>query len=557
MSQPLVECVPNFSEGRDPVVIEAIAEAIRSVAEVSLLDVDPGKATNRTVMTFVGPPDAAVEAAFRAIKVAQARIDLRQHKGEHPRIGATDVCPFVPLSGIDMEGCAALARRLGARVGAELGIPVYLYEAAASSPARKNLADIRMGEFEGLESKLADPAWQPDFGPAEATPAGATVIGARPFLIAFNVNLNTRDKRLATRLANRIREQGTLKKDAEGNKVLDEHGVPLRDPGLFRCVKAIGWYIEEYERAQVSINFTDYTVSPPHLVVDAVRRLADEQGVVVTGCELVGLIPEDALLAAGRHYLRRQGLNPGAPDNELIEVAVRSLGLRELGPFDPSQRVVERRIRKDGRLTSLSNRQFSDLLSSASPAPGGGSVSALAGSLSAALSAMVGNLTTGKKGYEAAGPAQDDNAVRAQALREAFLADIDADTAAFDKVMAAFGLPKKTPDEAAAREAAVQAATLEATLVPLRVLERCLAALDCAELALRGNKNARSDAGVGVLMARAAAEGAYYNVSINLTGLSDAETRAALQQRADAAMQQMLQRGEAISAGVRAELRGA
>lgn len=556
MSQPLVECVPNFSEGRDPVVIEAIAAAIRAIPDVSLLDIDPGKATNRTVMTFVGPPEAALEAAFQAIRTAAARIDMRQHKGEHPRIGATDVCPFVPLSGIDMAGCAELARRLGARVGAELSIPVYLYEAAASHPARKNLAEIRAGEFEGLESKLQDPAWQPDFGPAVATPAGATVIGARPFLIAFNVNLNTRDKRLATRLANRVREQGTLKKDAEGNKVLDESGVPLRDPGLFRAVKAIGWYIEEYERAQVSINFTDYTVSPPHLVVDAIRRLADEAGVVVTGCELVGLIPEDAMLEAGRHYLRRQGLNPGAPDSELVEVAVRSLGLRELGAFDPEQRIVERRIRKDGRLVSLSNRSFVDLLSSASAAPGGGSVASLAGALSAALSAMVGNLTTGKKGYEAAGPEQDDNAVRAQRLKEAFLIDIDGDTAAFDKVMAAFGLPKKTPDEQAAREAAIQSATLGATLVPLAVLERAVLALDCAELALRGNSNARSDAGVAVLMARAAAEGAYCNVSINLKGLTDHAARAALQQRADAAMQQILERGERLSAGVRAELRG-
>ena len=551
----LVECVPNFSEGRDPVVIEAIADAIRSVDGVALLDVDPGKATNRTVMTFVAPPDLAVEAAFRAIRVAAERIDMAQHTGAHPRIGATDVCPFVPLQGIDLAGCAALARRLGARVGAELGVPVYLYEAAASRPERQNLADIRAGEYEGLANKLQDPAWAPDFGPATFNPAsGATVIGARPFLIAYNVNLNTREKAKASRIAGLIREQGLAKRDAQGEILRDASGAPIRDPGIFRCVKAIGWYIAEYDRAQISINFTDYTVSPPHLVLDEVRRLADQEGLVVTGSELVGLIPLDAMLAAGRHYLRRQGLNPGAPDNEVIEVAIRSLGLRDLGVFDPDQRIIERRIRKDGRLVAMTNRQFTDFLSSAAPAPGGGSVAALCGALSTGLSAMVGNLTTGKKGYEAVAPAQDANAVTAQGLREAFLSDIDADTAAFDALMAAFRLPKKTPEDAAAREAAVQAATLQATLIPLGVLERCVAAVACAEVALTGNANARSDAGVAVLTARAAAEGAWYNVAINLRGLTDPQVKAALRQRADVAYEAVKTRAEALSAVVRGEL---
>lgn len=556
MSQPLVECVPNFSEGRDPATIEAIADAIRGVEGALLLDVDPGKATNRTVITFVGTPDVAVEAAFQAIKTAAERIDMRRHKGEHPRIGATDVCPFVPLQGIDLAGCAELARRLGRRVGDELGIPVYLYEAAASRPERTNLADIRAGEVEGLAAKLATAEWAPDFGPATFTSAGATVIGARPFLIAWNVNLNTRDKRKATRIANRVREAGGPRRDAAGNIVKDEHGETVRDPGLFRNVKAIGWYIPEYDRAQISINFTDWTVSPPHLVIDEVRRLADQEGVVVTGNELVGLIPLDALLEAGRHYLRRQGANPGAPERELLEVAIRSLGLRDLGPFDPDQRVIERRIRKDGRLVSQTVREFTDTLSSAAPAPGGGSVASLCGALSTGLSAMVGALTTGKKGYEAVGAAHDDNAVRAQALREAFLADIDADTAAFDAVMAAFGLPKKTPEEQAARNAAIQEATLQATLVPLRVLERCVLAVQAAELALTGNANARSDAGVAVLTARAAAEGAYYNVCINLKGLDDEAKRGELRGRAEAAFQQVVEKAERLSAGVRAEMAG-
>lgn len=554
MSSALVECVPNFSEGRDQAVIDAIAEAIRAAGAV-LLDVDPGKATNRTVMTFVAPPEVAMEAAFQAIKLASEKIDMRRHKGEHPRIGATDVCPFVPLQGIDMAGCAALARQLGARVGEELGIPVYLYEAAASRPERKNLADIRAGEYEGLAAKLQDPEWAPDFGPAAMNErAGATVIGARPFLIAWNVNLNTRDKRKANRIGGLIREQGLPRRDEHGVILRDEQGVALRDPGLFRHVKAIGWYIAEYDRAQISINFTDWTVSPPHLVVDEIRRLADQEGVVVTGCELVGLIPLDAVLEAGRHYLRRQGANPGAPENELVEVAVRSLGLRDLGPFDADQRIIERRIRKDGRLVSQTLRQFTDTLSSAAPAPGGGSVSALCGALSAGLTAMVGALTTGKKGYEADWAAHDVNAVRAQALREAFLADIDADTAAFDAVMAAFGLPKKTPEEQAARAAAIQQATLEATLVPLRVLERCVEAVRLSELSLRGNANARSDAGVAVLTARAAAEGAYYNVCINLKGLDDEPTRTSLRARATAALETVRLEAERLSALVRAEL---
>ena len=554
---PLVECVPNFSEGRSQASLDAIADAIRSVEGVTLLNVDPGRAANRAVMTFVGPPEAMVEAAFRAIQAAAQHIDMRDHRGAHPRIGATDVCPFVPLRGIDLESCAELARRLGARVGAELGIPVYLYEAAATTPERRDLAALRAGEYEGLARRLEDPAWAPDFGEAVFNPrAGATVIGARPILIAWNVNLNTRDWRVAARIGELIRERGGPRRDEEGEVVRDARGGVARDPGLFRAVKALGWYIPEYDRAQISMNLTDWRISPPHLVVDEIRRVADQLGVVVTGCELVGLMPAEALLEAGRHYLRRQGRNPGAPEAELLELAVRSLGLRDLGPFDVSERLIERRLQGDGPLVRATARQLTDALSSATPTPGGGAVAALCGALSGGLSAMVSALTTGKRGHEADAEAHDQNAVRAQALREAFLADMDADVAAYDALMAAFALPKRSPHEVAARAAAVAAATLQATLVPLAVLERCVEALAAAERALTGNRNARSDAAVAVFTARAAAEGAWCNVTTNLAGLRDPAEAAALQARADAAFEAVREGSDRLSAAARAALKG-
>jgi len=551
----IVECVPNFSEGRDPAVIAQITDAIAAVEGVALLDVDPGQATNRTVVTLVGSPDAVVEGAFQGIAKAAELIDMAQHSGAHPRMGATDVCPFVPVSGITMEECADLARTLGARVGDELGIPVYLYEAAAARPDRQNLATVREGEYEALPQKLADPDWAPDFGPARHNArSGATVIGARPFLIAFNVNLNTREKRKAMKLAAMIREKGMLQKDAQGEILRDADGNGIRKPGLFKCVKGIGWYIPEYERAQLSFNFTDYNVASLHDVVDTVRRLADEEGVVVTGCELVGLVPLDALTQAGRHYLNRQGLNPGVPVDELVEVAIQSLGLRDLGPFDPQERVIDFRIASDGPLVQKTIRDFVDTTSSSAPAPGGGSVAALCGSLSAALSAMVGSLTTGKKGYEAHWSAQNDMAVRAQALKDAFLSDIDADTAAFDAIMVAMSLPKKSPEDKQARRAAMRAATIGAIEVPLRVLERTLEILDCVDVALVGNRNARSDAGVAGLVARACAEGAYYNVLINLDGFRDQEYAGAVRQRAETALQRVHTRTEEIALRVRADL---
>jgi len=551
----IVECVPNFSEGRDPAIISQITDAIQAVEGVALLDVDPGNATNRTVVTFVGSPDAVVEAAFQGIAKAAEVIDMSRHSGAHPRMGATDVCPFVPVSGISMEECAALARKLGARVGKELDIPVYLYEDAASRPERRNLAAVREGEYEALPKKLQSPEWLPDFGPAKHNArSGATVIGARPFLIAFNVNLNTKEKRKAMKLAAMIREKGMLQKDAEGNILRDDEGNGIRKPGLFKCVKGIGWYIPEYERAQLSFNFTNYNVASLHDVVDTVRRLADDEGVVVTGCELVGLVPLDALEQAGRHYLSRQGLNPGVPVDELVEVAIQSLGLRDLGPFDPQERVIDFRIASDGPLVQKTIRDFVDTTSSSAPAPGGGSVAALCGSLSAALSAMVGSLTSGKKGYESHWLACNEMAVRAQALKDAYLADIDADTAAFDGIMTAMALPKKTPEDKHARRSAMRAATIEAIEVPLRVLERTIPTLNCVDVALDGNRNARSDAGVAALVARACAEGAYYNVLINLEGFADKDYAKAALGRADAALREVMGRTEATTQLVRQQL---
>jgi len=556
----LVECVPNFSEGRDPALIARITAAIEAVEGVTLLDVDPGKATNRTVVTFVGTPLAVLEAAFAGIARAAELLDMRGHKGAHPRMGATDVCPLVPVRGIDMAACAELAALLGQAVGEELDLPVYLYEQAATRPERANLADVRAGEYEGLPARLVQGGDRPDFGPAlwseRTARTGATVIGARPFLIAFNVNLNTANVKKAMKIGALIREKGIYRKDVDGNIIRDADGVGIRNPGMFKCVKAIGWYIEEYGRCQVSINFTDHTVSPLHEVVDATRRVADQEGVVVTGCELVGLVPLEAMLAAGRHYLARQGTNPGAPDVELIEVAVQSMGLRDLGPFDPAQRIVEHRIGRDGPLVGKTVRDFVDTLGSRAPAPGGGSVASLCGALGSALAAMVGQLTTGKKGYEAVWDEQDRAAVAAQALKEAFLADIDADTAAFDAIMAAFALPKGSPEDKQARGRAIQAATRGAIEVPLRVLERCLPALDTVDVAVRGNANARSDAGVGALVLRACAEGAYYNVNINLGGIRDVAWAQARRERARQAMDAVQARTDAIGQLIRAELSG-
>ncbi|MBM3329300.1 MAG: glutamate formimidoyltransferase [Calditrichaeota bacterium] len=533
--QRIVECVPNFSEGRDRRIIDRISSAIASVPGVSLLDVDPGAATNRTVITFVGEPEAVLEAAYRGIEAASKLIDMTVHHGEHPRLGATDVCPFVPVSGVTMEECIALARSLGQRVGDRLGIPVYLYEYAASRPERRNLADIRAGEYEALASRGGDPFWTPDFGPDHFNPkSGATVIGARDFLIAYNVNLNTRDAKLATKIAQRIREMGFPQRDAEGRIVRDESGSKVMIPGLFEAVKAVGWYIAEYGQAQISINLVNYRVSPPHEVFDACCEIATELGLRVTGSELVGLIPLDALLMAGQHYLARQGRMTGVGEAELVRTAILSLGLSQLNPFDPQEKVIEYRIRKAGPLASLKLSDFIDLTASDAPAPGGGSVAALAGALAAALASMVAGLTYGRKAYLEHNATMDELATRAQALRDRLVALIDLDTEAFDRVMAAMGLPKKSDEQKAAREQAVAEATRGAASVPFETLslmpEVAGLALTAAKL---GNVNLTPDAGVAGLCAALAARGAAYNVRVNLANLAGGDYVEDLKRQTD------------------------
>lgn len=555
--QKLVECVPNFSEGRDLGKIRRITDEIEGVPGVRLLDVDPGADTNRTVVTFVAPPDAAVEAAFRAMARAAEVLDMRTHHGEHPRMGATDVCPFVPLSGTTMDECAELARRLGERVGRELGVSVYLYGEAASREERRSLANVRSGEYEGMAEKLLQPAWKPDFGPTAINArAGVSAIGAREFLIAYNVNLNTRNKALAHEVALDIREAGRNRRGPDGKFVRDASGEPVKDPGRLRECRAVGWYIEEYGRAQISINLTNHKVTPVYAAFDACEEEARKYGLRVTGSELVGLIPLDALREAGRHYLTKQGLSTGVPERELIHVAVRSLGLDELATFDPDEKIIEYRVQKrDGLLVEKTVRGFADELSSDSPAPGGGSVAALCGALGAGLAAMVANLTIGKKKLEANWAAMRPVGDEGQALKDRLLGLVDTDTDAFNAVMAAMRLPKATAAEAAAREAAVQAATREATLVPFRVLEASLDVLQLARIAAtEGNPNSASDAGVAALCARTCAEGAFLNVLINLPGITDRAFAEDLRGRADEHLAVVRREAEALVAQVEAKI---
>ncbi len=528
----LVECVPNISEGRRAEIYEAVASAA-SAPGVTLLNVDPGADTNRTVITFVGEPEAVLEGAFRLVKKGLELIDMTTHRGAHPRIGAVDVVPFVPIAGVTMDECVDLARRLGERVGRGLSIPVYLYEYACSAPHRRNLADVREGEYEGSAKKLADERWKPDYGPAEFVPrSGAIVIGARKFLVAYNVNLNTLDKRLATRVAFDIRERGRIKRDDHGNPLLDAKGEPVWEPGLLKSVKAVGWVIPEFGTAQVSINLTDLDVTPLHDAFDACDERARDRGLRVTGSEIVGLVPLSVLLEAGRHYLKRMGRPTGVPESALVHIAIRTLGLNEVKPFDPRERVIEYRLGSKARLVSMTVRDFVDELSSDSPAPGGGSVAALAAAMGAALASMVAVLSHTKKGFESTQDDLERIAVRAQALKERFLAAVDADTAAFDALLEAMRRPKEDPS----REAALAEVTADAAEVPLTVLEGCPEVIElCREVARIGLQASLSDVGVGAQMARAAAAGAYQNVCINLAGLSDAARKAALQARADKA----------------------
>ncbi len=528
----LVECVPNFSEGRNRAVIDAIAGTISGLSDVKLLDVDPGADTNRTVYTFVGTPEAVAEAAFRAAARALELIDMSAHSGAHPRIGAMDVCPIVPVSDVTMDECVAVARAIGGRIGAELQLPVYFYEYAATSETRRSLAAIRAGEYEGLPRKLQDPEWTPDCGPAAFNPRfGATVVGAREFLIAYNVNLNSRDRRLANEIALTIREGGRLKRDARGNAVTDEHGNQVRVPGRLKAVRAIGWYIEQYRQAQVSINLTSFKASPLHVVFETVREEAERLGLLVTGSELVGLTPLQPIVDAGRFYLRKQGKSAGAPERELVELAVRSLGLAQLAPFDPDKKIIEYQFAKPGPLVSMAVDRFVDEVSTDSPAPGGGSVAALAGSLGAALAAMVANLTVGKKTYEAVWQELSDLAERAQAVKTRLVEAVDEDTSAFNGVLAAMRLPKATPDEQAARDLAVEQAYQYAARVPLETARQCLDALRLsAEVVRKGNVSSASDGGVAALVARAGIEGSALNVLANLGSVKNDTFKAGCRQ---------------------------
>jgi glutamate formiminotransferase / formiminotetrahydrofolate cyclodeaminase len=519
----LVECVPNVSEGRHRDTIDAIARAIRGVAGVKLLDVDAGADTNRTVYTFVGEPAAVCEAAVRVAHAAFAHIDMAKHQGAHPRIGALDVCPFVPVSEVTMEECAALAGDAGRQIADELNVPVYFYEHAASTPERRSLATIRAGEYEGLPQKLQDPRWRPDCGPARFEPRyGATVVGAREFLLAYNVNLNTRDRRLAHDIALTIREGGRNARDAQGRVVHGPDGEPVKRPGRLQAVRAIGWYIEEYRQAQVSINLLDYKTTPLHVVFETVSEEAARLGLRVTGSELVGLTPLAPLVDAGRYYLRRHGRSSGVSERELIETAVQSLGLGQLAPFDPSQKVIEMHFREPAPLASMVVGRFLEEVASDSPAPGGGSVAALAGALGASLVAMVTNLTIGKTGFEAAADELNTAAEHAQRLMARLAWLVDEDTRAFARVMEARRLPKATSEQEQSRAAAIAEASKYAAEVPLQTMRACREVLALSQLvAEKGNPNSASDAGVSALMAHAGLESAALNVLINLPGIDD------------------------------------
>ena len=527
----LIECVPNFSEGRDPAVIKQITDVIEAVEGVKLLDVDPGAATHRTVVTFVGEPGAVVEAAFQAIKKACELIDMSKHTGEHPRMGATDVCPLIPIANISMEETAEWARRLGERVGRELALPIYLYEAAASSPERQNLAVIRAGEYEGLPEKLANPAWKPDFGPAEFNAkSGATVIGARDFLIAYNVNLNTTSVRRANSVAFDVREKGRVLNDpATGKPLLDASGESMRQPGALKGVKAIGWYIEEYGIAQISMNITDIRATPLHFAFEECLQSADRRGMRVTGSELVGLVPLGVMIEAGKYFLKKQQRSTGVSEAELLKIAIKSMGLDELAPFDPQQKIIEYNLEKGNvaNANKLVNKDlvaFANETASESPAPGGGSISAYVGALGASLATMVANLSSHKRGWDERWEEFSDAAERGQKIKDALLHAVDEDTDAFNLIMAAFTLPKATPEEKTARKAAIQAATRKAIEVPFKVMQISFESFPLIkQMVETGNPNSVTDAGVGALCARAAVRGAFMNIQVNTAGLDDKE----------------------------------
>ena len=530
MKKQLIECVPNISEGRDLAKIEAIAAVAETVEGVKLLDVDPGKATNRTVITIVGEPEQVIEAAFRLIKKASQLIDMSKHKGEHPRFGATDVCPLVPIANISMEETVAYAHKLGKRVGDELGIPGYFYENAAQTEERKNLATCRAGEYEGLAKKLVDPNWAPDFGPAEfvkAKSSGVTAISARDFLVAYNINLNTTSTRRANAIAFDIRERGRVKREGNsltGKIVKDNQGNPESIPGSLKAVKGIGWYIEEYGVAQLSLNLTNISITPVHIAFDEACKKAEARGIRVTGSELVGLVPLKAMLDAGRYFLKKQERSTGLDDGELIKIAVKSLGLDDLKVFNPQEKIIEYMLEEKGAhpLIDMTLTDFANETASESPAPGGGSIAAYTGVLGVSLGTMVANLSAHKRGWDDRWQEFSDWAEKGMAYQESLLHLVDEDTAAFNKIMDAFGLPKGNDDEKSARQQAIEDATRYATEVPFKVLETAFNSMEVMKaMAEFGNPNSITDAGVGALCARTAVRGALLNVKINAAGLKD------------------------------------
>jgi len=523
----LIECVPNFSEGIDLQLINQITAEIESAEGVKILNVDPGKATNRTVVTIVGEPAAVVEGAFRGIQKAAELIDMSKHKGEHPRMGATDVCPFIPVANISMEETVKWSIKLAERVGKELKIPVYLYEESQPNKERNNLSVIRSGEYEGFAKKIKDPNWKPDFGPDELpVRSGATVIGARNFLIAYNVNLNTTSVKRANSIAFDVREAGRVKLDDKGKKVLDALGAEVRIPGKLKGVKAIGWFIEEYGVAQVSINITKFKESPLHMVFEECNKSAYERGLRVTGSELIGLVPLSAMLDAGKYFLNKQKLSSGVSDKALIHIAIKSMGLDELAPFDPKQRIIEYQLNEPGqkKLVDMTLHAFANETASESPAPGGGSIAAYLGTLGVSLGTMVANLSASKKGWEDRWKEFSDLAEAGQHLKAELLHLVDEDTTAFNGIMSAFQLPKSTDEEKKARKQAIQDATKYAIEIPFKVMEKSFETMTLLkEMAVKGNPNSVSDAGVGALCALAAVLGAGLNVKINAAGYDDKE----------------------------------
>lgn len=526
----LIECVPNFSEGNNKQIIDQITRAIESVEGIKLLNVDPGKATNRTVVTFVGEPSQVVEAAFRGIREAAGLIDMSQHKGAHPRMGATDVCPFIPVANISMEETALFAQQLAKRVGEELQIPVYLYEEAQPDKKRSNLSVIREGEYEGFARKIKLPEWKPDFGPAEfPSKSGATVIGARDFLIAYNVNLNTTSTRRANAIAFDVREAGRVKREGDpvtGKIVTDEKGNPVSIPGSLKCVKAIGWFIEEYGIAQISMNLTNIRVTPLHIAFDEVCKKAAERGIRVTGSEIVGLLPLQSLLNAGKYFLEKQQRSVGVSEDELIKIAVKSMGLDELAPFNPQERIIEYQLKNstDEKLVMLTAKGFANETASESPAPGGGSVSALCGALGVSLGTMVANLSSHKRGWDDRWKEFSDYAELGQKLKDRLLFLVDEDTRSFNAIMDAMALPKGSEEEKSIRSKAMTEATRYAIEVPFMVIKAAAEAMPMVKkMAEIGNKNSISDAAVGALCLRTAVHGAYLNVKINAGGFADKE----------------------------------